>query len=485
MRPIDCIIVLVYVAGIFAVGIMARGRKKTSDEYFTGHGNFKGLFGTIIIGLSLAASFISDLSLIAFNSSAYSDGAKVLIFLICPVLAFLFLRFWFLSRYLAAKNRHPYDVVEARFGYPVRACLSVMFVLLRVGWMSLIIYAPTLIIMSAMGLSDGWFWPIILIIGTTCTLMSTIGGIRGVIVTDAVQFSFILIILTTVCVTVLVRLHAPVSVAFEDLRSHGKLDLFDFSFSLTKPWTFWAVVIGQTVCSLGQYMADQMALQRYLASDSQSGVFKSFVVNLVGSMGATFLLVMVGLLLWVWYFHRPDASLPKNPDEILPYFAVRELPPGMAGLLVASFIAATMNTLTSGINSLAGAIINDFVARLGRQRSGQEMFHLARRISLGIGLFATLSAGFAGRLGTIVAASNTIMGAVLGPMLAAMVWAVSGARARPMAVFTGMILGAIASALIGASVLASFWVAPGGFLVAIVIPWIDALYSQPKAAKAE
>jgi hypothetical protein len=60
---------------------------------------------------------------------------------------------------------------------------------------------------------------------------------------------------------------------------------------------------------------------------------------------------------------RGRAPVLKNNDEILPYFAVHELPPGMSGLIVAAIFAATMSTISSGVNALTtvtfeGAIVS-------------------------------------------------------------------------------------------------------------------------------
>jgi Na+/proline symporter len=297
-----------------------------------------------------------------------------------------------------------------------------------------------------------------------------------VIVIDAVQFAIILLGLLFIIGTILVRVHAPLGAVLADLAANHRLQLFDFSPSLVKPWTFWAVVIGQTTACMGQYMSDQMALQRYLAAESPAAVNRSFLINVWGSVVSTLFLVTVGLLLFVWYLHHPDPALPLNPDMVLPFFAVRQLPAGLSGLLVAAFLAATMNTLTSGINSLAGAITNDFISRLGRKRAPEDLFRWGRGLSVAIGLLATFSAGFAKHLGTMLTASNIVMGAVLGPMLGCMVWAASSAAVRPAAVIWGMILGALAS--IGVSmVVSSFWVALAGFLVSILVPWLDSVFA--------
>ena len=387
--------------------------------------------------------------------------------------AWLLLRFWFLDRYWAAHNSHPYDIVEKRFGYVTRVCLSLMFVLLRIGWMAVIIYAPTLIIMGALGLEQRWFWPIVLIVGGSCTTLSVIGGIRGVIVVDAIQFIVIALGLTLVIALVMVRMHWAIPGIWKDLQATHRLQLFDFSLSLTSPWSFFAVAIGSIIANTGSYASDQMALQRYLASESRDAVVRSFSINIIGSVTVVMLLVAVGLLLSVWYLHHPDPGLPGNPDQVLPYYAARELPAGMSGLLIAAILAATMNTVTSGINSLAGSVINDFLSRLGRPRTPAELFRFARWTSAGLGLIATLSAGFASHLGSVLNSSNIMTGAFQGPMFACMLWAVSGAPARPPALLWGMLLGCLAGWGVAATPVSSYWVAPAGFAVTLVVPWID------------
>ena len=475
MRTVDCFVVALYLVLVFAIGLRARGGRNQVDDYFSAHGAFKGRLGAFLIGLSIAASFFSGISFIVYSSFAYGSGLQIMGGVIALPLAGLGLRYWFLDRYLVAGVRRPYDIVEARFGYGVRSCLSVMFVLLRVGWMAVIIYAPTLIIMGALGLGPHWFWPIVVVIGTVCTLISSLGGIRGVIVTDAVQFMIMALGLVVIIISILSRLHLPMGTVLANLKSSHHLQLVDFSFSFTQPWTLWAILLGGLVNSFGLYMSDQMSLQRYLASESRQSLFRSIAINVCGAIGVILLLMAVGLLLFVWYLHHPDPGLPVSSDQVLPYFATHELPPGMSGLLVAAILAATMNTLTSGINSLAGSVTNDFVSRLGRLRTSAELFRIGRITSVGIGVISTLAAGFASHLGTVLQASNIVMGAFLGPMLACMALAVSSLPVRSGAVFWGMIAGAITGSAVTFTPASSFWVGPAGCLVALGIPWLDML----------
>src|SRR4051812_16468393 len=78
MRTLDCYIVGTYLVAVCILGIACRGRKQSVDEYFTAHGAFKGRLGTLVIGLSIGASYFSAISFIVYSSSAYSHGLKVL-----------------------------------------------------------------------------------------------------------------------------------------------------------------------------------------------------------------------------------------------------------------------------------------------------------------------------------------------------------------------------------------------------------------------
>ncbi|MBL9215843.1 MAG: hypothetical protein JNG83_10245 [Opitutaceae bacterium] len=470
MRAADLTIIVVYLAAVVAAGIACRGRQESIDDYFTGHGTLSGRFGALLIGLSIAATFFSGVSLVAYVGTSFRHGAAMILGLVCLPLAWLILRGWFLPRYLAENGRHPYEIIERRFGPAIRLCLSAMFILLRIGWMGVLIYAPALIVMGAAGLGPEWFWPVVAMVGVSSTVYTVLGGIRGVIVTDALQFVVILIGVFGVLVLTWAKLDLSAGAALAWLREQGRLAVFDFSLDPVRPFTFWAVVGGVTVSNLGSYLADQMSLQRYLASASLREAQRAFAVN-VWSAGAVLVtLILAGLLLSVWYAHHPDPALPADPDLVLSHFIAKELPVGMSGLLIAAILAATMSSMTSGINSLAGALTNDWLLRFGRARTPQELYRFGRTASLAIGVVSTLAAGLAAHFGSLMIASFTVMGAFLGPMLAVMLLAVSRWQVRRSFVLSGLVAGVGCGWAVALSPATGLWVPPVSFAVAILIP---------------
>lgn len=460
MRPIDILVVVVYLAAVVAVGIACRGRSESVDEYFTAHGLFSGWLGTIIVGLSIAATFFSGISLIIYISSAYSDGVQIAAGLVGLPIAWAVLHFWFLPRFLAGRWSHPYEIVGRRFSPVVRRTLSAMFALMRIGWMGVLVYAPAMVLMGTANLSAAWFWPIVLLIGISSTVYTTIGGIRGVIITDAIQFVVIAAGMVFIGGFLWVKLDLPAAQMWHELGGAGHLQLFNFSFDVTNTFTFWAIVCGITVSNLGSYVADQMALQRYLASSSPRDAARSFLINVWGALGVVLTLVFIGLLLWLWYRHHPDAAKPEQPDRLVSYFIAKELPAGVSGLLIAAVLAATMSSMTSGINALAGALTNDWVAPLGRPRTSAELYQLSRRASFVIGIVATLCAGVIRHMGSLLDATQIVMSLFLGPMLACMILSVARSRATSGSVLGGMALGLAAGAGVVLSPATSLWVAP-------------------------
>ncbi|MEZ5277028.1 MAG: hypothetical protein R3F07_11660 [Opitutaceae bacterium] len=470
MRPPDIAVVILYLTAVVVVGIASRGRKKSADEYFTAHGLFGGRLGTVLVGLSIAATFFSGISLIVYISSAYSGGIQIAVGLVALPVSWLVLHFWFLPRFLSGNWLHPYDIIEKRFGIEVRLTLSAMFALMRIGWMGVLVYAPAVVILGTADLGPAWFWPIVLAIGLSSTLYTVIGGIRSVIITDAIQFLVVALGMIFIGTFLWSRLDLSTAEMVSELGEAGRLELFNFSFDPTLTFTFWAILIGGGVGNVSSYLSDQMALQRYLTSDTPKEATRSFLINIVGAAVVVVTLVCVGLLLSLWYRHHPDPDLPVKPDRVVSYFIANELPVGISGLLIAAILAATMSSMTSGVNALAGAFTNDWMARFGRKRTAVETYQLSRRSSLVIGISATAMAGLIERMGTMLNASQIVMGLFLGPMLACMILAITKIRITPRAMLTGMACGTAAGGVVVASPAAGMWVSPVAFVSSLLVP---------------
>jgi len=470
LTPIDFVIIVVYLIVMIVIGIACRGRQQDANDFFTSGGTMSGTFGTILVGLSLAATLFSGISFFAYPSLAYTDGAKVLCFALGSILIWPFIRYYFLPRYLGQGFTQPYEVIERQYGVVVRLVCASLFVSLRIGWMAALIYAPTIALIGATGLRHEWFWPIAAIIGVSCSIYTAFGGIRGVIVTDAIQFVLIIGGILFMLIYALIHLLAADVDLLKILNNTGHLSAPSMSLDWQDTLSLWALIVAVPLAKLGNYIGDQMALQRYLATGEVRACIRSFTVNIIGVVLVITLLTFTGLILVVWYQTFPTPDLPEKADLIFPYFIATVLPSGVSGMLLAAILAATMSSMTSGINALAATITLDFRRHLRRADTASEELKFARRISLGIGLIATLCSGLMSSLGSIFDITQTIVGTFLGPLLACMLLSVARVSIHSRVMVVAIIVGSIAGW--GVALLTDagrLWISPTAFFSCLLL----------------
>ena len=149
---------------------------------------------------------------------------------------------------------------------------------------------------------------------------------------------------------------------------------------------------------------------------------------------------------------------PKAKDEFLPNYIRRKLPLGLAGLILAALLAASMSSMDSGLNSISTLLIFDFHRRLGwgrawlAERRGKSLdeldetdeLTLARPMVLVVGVVATAFSLLVAQIEDIfkimVTVINTSGGPLLGLFLLGMLFRRITARAAIAALFTGTLL---------------------------------------------
>ena len=131
---------------------------------------------------------------------------------------------------------------------------------------------------------------------------------------------------------------------------------------------------------------------------------------------------------------------------------VKSFPTGVAGLIVAGLLAATMSSIDSGINACAAAYVTDFQKRFD-WRTLQ-----ANWLSLGIGTAATAAALLlipaVGASNSVFAIVNKLVNGLGSPLLCIMLLGMFSKRTNANGVFIGGLAGLVASLCI------SFWLKP-------------------------
>ncbi len=457
MTLLDGLIISVYLVGIVVVGIRYRGRQDDIRDYFTAQQGFSGIVGMTLVGLSLGATLFSALSFVAFPAVVYTYGVTALTALAGYPAAYLILRYWFLPRYLDRPQNSPYDILERRFGKPTRLVASAVFVLLRLCWMAALIYASVIVVLACCGLGPGWFWPVLLTVGLSSTVYTVVGGIRGVIITDAIQFLLIMAVLLVTIIYVGVNIPLSLEDVTVYVDTHTSLLELNWSLDPTLTMTVWAMAIGGTVQNMSSFTADQMSLQRYLASGGVKPASAAFGTSMVTTTIVLLMLSAVGLTLGAWYSVHTDPNLPVEADKVFPYFVATQLPVGFMGMILAAILAASMSSITSGINALSGSLMSDF-GSLAERVESRRLLRYARWTSAGVGVLATIVGGFLDGMGTLFDIMNAFYGVFLGPLLGCMICAVTSLPVRGTGIIAGMMLGCLTGIAVALSSIANLWV---------------------------
>jgi Na+/proline symporter len=110
----------------------------------------------------------------------------------------------------------------------------------------------------------------------------------------------------------------------------------------------------------------------------------------------------------------PPASTDPHPST----FIVREMPIGLAGLMIASIVAVAMSNASSSLNSLAASSVLDFSLLRGRNADPQNLLRLSRRMTgLGIGVDELRSGEMGAATQTGLTVASLPYGSLLGLLL--------------------------------------------------------------------
>jgi len=352
LGAVDLAIVAFYLAAVTLFGLQFRHRDRSLRTYFLADQRVPWW----AIALSIVAAETSALTIISVPGLAYTGDWGFLQIVFGYLLGRIIVCILFLPRYFSGELLTAYQVIGQRFGPRLHTLTAFLFLFLRAAAEGVRVFAVSIIVGIAIGTQD------LVSIAIICalTLVYTLeGGMTAVIWTDVVQM--ILYVVGTVAglFTLGHKIPGGWSAIHTTAAAAGKLTIFHFVFSLTITYTFWAGLIGGCFLTMASHGTDQLMVQRLLAAkslrESRLALLSSGLVIL--TQFALFLAIGTGLFI---FYSRVDlGAAPSGADRIFPSFIVREMPPGVAGLMVAAILAAAMSNLSAAVNSLSSSSMID------------------------------------------------------------------------------------------------------------------------------
>ena len=358
---IDFAVLAASLVFVVVLGVLVGQGQENVNDYFLAGRNMNGILVCVsIIATDLSAiGYIGTPAFVFERDLRYHVGSALTAIPVMVFIATVFVPIYYRLRVFTI-----FEYLEQRFHPLARPLAAVLFVLQRGVWLATALYAPAvaLAVVTDMPELAGIF-----LIGILTTFYTVFGGIRAVIWTDFFQFIVMIGGLLIMCGIILAHFDWSFYTVWEKAGSVTSAKsgvptttMFDFSFSLDRFGTFWSVIFFMFIYNIGTYGTDQVIAQHYFTMGSLKGLVKTVITAGVLNGAVALMLAYFGILL-VAFYSGSDAMIFADGagNQLVPEFIKTQIPAGLRGLMIAAIFAATMSSVSSGLNSLSTVIIMD------------------------------------------------------------------------------------------------------------------------------
>jgi solute:Na+ symporter, SSS family len=307
MQPINWLIVVAYLTYVAIDGLRRSRRSKGLEGYLLANRSLPWW----AVGLSVMATQLSAVTLIGTTGQGAVDGMRFVQFYFGLPLAMVILGVTLVPFLHGAKVYTAYEYLERRFDAKTRSLTAFLFLLARTMSVATTLAAPAVVFSAILG------WPIswsVAAMGVPAVLYTMFGGVQAVAWADVKQMVLVTFSLIAVIVVLFVRLPVGPDAALRLAGATGRLQVFDFSFDVTKTYTFWSGLIGGAFLMLSYFGTDQSQVQRYLAAKSVDQARTSLLMSAYWKIPLQALVLLVGVLVFVFYLFQPP-PLFFNPSD--------------------------------------------------------------------------------------------------------------------------------------------------------------------------
>ncbi len=383
----DWVVIAVYMGITIGIAVWSKFfQKETSEDYFLAGRSVPWFLAS----LAIFASLFSTISFVSVPGEAFGNGVMLSLnswlgFLFYPVAIWLFLRFFFFLPTFTA-----YEYLERRFNLATRLLGSGIFTVVKLIYAGIVFYAAAVLLEVLVGIDPT---TTIIVVGLVTVAYTTLGGMKGVILTDAMQACVIVLGMGAILFILLSSAGFDVAAIYRYSAEHGKG--FDavaspefWRFDLHDRYSFWLLALYLATSPLVALSCDQLVVQRLLTVKGYQGAVRATYSSLLIGLPVAAIFWLVGLALFYYYGHRPG-QLPEGmaADQVLGFFIRTATPAPVPGLIAAAALAALMSTISSVVNSVATVIYRDGLVRLGVYREGGvHEINICRALSAVAGL---------------------------------------------------------------------------------------------------
>ena len=472
IHPLDLGIVIAYLLGVTALGMRFRRGQQDATDYFLG-GRTAPWWA---LAFSIVATETSTLTIIGAPAISYGGNLTFLQLVFGYLIGRVLIVLLLLPGYFRGEFFTAYALIEKRFGQKMRAVAASTFLVTRAIAEGVRVSAIALVVSVVLGTSEKL--AVVIVIALT-VLYTFEGGMKAVIWTDVAQ---LILYLTGSALTFIVLLHRIpggwTEVTQVAAAAGHKLHVLDFSWNLATKYTFWSGLIGGSFLTMATHGTDQIIVQRLLAAKNERDSGRALLASGAIVLVQFTVFLLIGVFLYVFAQHSPLLAPGERTDRILPLFLVREMPVGLAGLLLASIVAVAMSNASGSLNSLAASSVLDFAKLRGQSADAARFLRLSRGMTLVWGL-VLMGFGLV-KWGPLLETGLTVASLPFGSLLGLFLLGTLDRGANARGALAGMIAGL-------ATVLCVFqftsvgytWYFMIGAIITFFVGWIVSRIAQP------
>lgn len=408
MTTLDFITIILFSIAILVTGISFSRTGRDMKSFFAGGGNVPWAMN----GLSLFMGFFSAGTFVVWGSIAYSYGVVAIIIQLTMAAAGFAVGTWIAPRWHRTRSLTAAEYITGRFGVGTQKTYTYIFLAVSVFTTGSFLYPVAKIVEVAAGIP---LTASILALGAFSMIYVALGGLRGVVVTDVLQF-----VILFAAVIIVVPLALDKIGGVQGLIENAPEGFFDLTAGEYTP----GFIITFGVYNMFFLGGNWAYVQRYTSVKDESGSKK--VGWLFGA------LYLISPVLWmlppmIYRIYNPGLTGLANEDAYL--LMCREaMPDGLLGLMLGGMIFATASSLNATLNISAGVFTNDIFRRLRPSSSDKTLMRVARISTLGFGILAVVVALLIKSMGGIVNVVISVAALTGVPIYLPVIWSLFSKR---------------------------------------------------------
>lgn len=408
MNILDYITIILFSIGVLITGVSFSKTGKDMKSFFSGGGNVP--WG--MSGLSLFMGFFSAGTFVVWGAIAYSYGMVSIIIQLTMAVAGYAVGTWIAPRWHRTHSLTAAEYITGRLGVKTQKTYTYIFLAVSVFTTGSFLYPVAKIVEVTTGIP---LTTAIFALGAFSMVYVALGGLRGVVVTDVLQF-VILFAAVVIAVPLAFDKIGGVGTFFEKVPE-GFFELFEGEYTP-------GFVIAFAIYNMFFLGGNWAYVQRYTSVKTERDSWKT---------GWLFgVLYTISPILWmlipmIYRVYNPSLSGLENEGAYL-LMCKEAMPDGLLGLMLGGMIFATASSLNATLNISAGVVTNDIFKRMRPDASEKTLMNVARISTWGFGIMAIIVALLIRSMGGIVNVVISVAALTGVPVYLPVIWSLFSKR---------------------------------------------------------